>query len=421
MTHRQVRRFVGSTVLGFALAVGANVVLQGLDNEVSNSRGATGYRGIVSANFDATSADEEIVGDFGSIGLWVYHDGTWSQLTAANPEWIFAVKWGDVADWELIADFGTAGLWTWNYTGYPGSWTRLTTANADGGIAVDDDNDGRAELQIDFGTLGLWRYDYDTSTWTRYTTLNPVGAGMRVDLWVTGHEEGLWRFSGLGIWNVYWLSGNGYWTQLSPSTATEDWAAANLVDPTGAQPDDELAVEFEGLGTWVYDDDGGTWNRITLTESASLVPAKFGNNADSELTFVVNEFPIALWWWGGSVWTRLSSSDMDLGAVTPFDADGRVETFVEAELAADFGSLGLWKFDYMAADALVNRWTQLTASNPVFMVKSDYYGDGRPTALVVSFGSGVGLWLYDSGGGEFTPTWTKLTNSIPDHGLSWIG
>jgi len=424
MTHRQVRRIVGSTVLGLALAVGASVALRGLDNNVSNSNAPSGYRGIVSANFDGSNGNDEIIGDFGTAGVWFNRNwGVWVQLTPLNPEWIFAVQWGDVGDWELIADFGANGLWTWNFVSAPGNgtWTRLTASNPDAGIAVDDDNDGRSELQIDFGTLGLWHYDLDIGVWTRCTAIDPLPrGGLRADLWEFGYEEGVWQFSGLGVWDLGWdyRFDEPVWTQLTGSTATEDWAAANFVDSSGTDPNDELAVEFSGLGTWVYDSDGGNWNRITYSLAGGMATVRFGGD-DEELVFA--DSGSNLWAFYGPTWQRLTYTAMDAGFATPYDSDFLVsgEPGLERELAVDFGSVGLWRYNYGTGGLVTLDWQQLTVSNPVFMVRSDYFNDGSPSCLVVSFGAGVGLWLYDSGSGYYSTRWLKLTDSVPDHGTGW--
>ena len=414
MPARTTCRLLGFLGVSLALAAAVGVGLQAADlTHVSRSTGPTGYRGLVAANFDASDTRDEIVGDFGSIGVWLYRAGVWTQLTTQNPEWIFVVRWGDVSDYELIADFGAIGLWQWNY---PSTWTRLTASNAEGGIAVDDEGDGKEELQIDFGALGLWRYDLDTATWSQLTSLNPSGTGLRTDLWTVGWEEGMWNFSSNGLWVNYWSGSSPSWTRLSASIPTEDFAAADFVDDDGTDTHDELAVEFSGLGTWLYNGDGsGTWTRLTATSADTMVPAKFGSNADWELIFAdAGDTP---WWYSGLAWERLTYSLMDRGFVVAFDPDAHAtgEAAGETELATDFGTLGLWQYNYSTNSGYVNQWTQLTASNPVFMIPADYYADGHQTALIVNFGSGTGVWRYDG----IARAWYKMTDSIPDSSLSW--
>ena len=404
MTRRRIRRLVGFFVLSLAVAVGANVVLQGLDNHTGRSTTPVGYVGIVSSNFESSGADDEIIGDFGTAGVWAYHNGVWTQLTTSNPDWIFGAQFGS-ADDELIADFGSAGLWMWNYSGWPGVWTRLTMSNAEQAIAIDDDNDNREELQVDFGSLGLWRFDWDTMAWIQMTALNPVGRGFRIDMMTVGWDEGLWEFSGMGLWASWYQSGV-QWIRLTLTTSTDDAASGNFMQ---ADANEELIIDFSGIGTWLYDE--GAWTKLTDTNAMALGMVRFGGATDDEVVFADED--ARPWWWGGSSWSRLTWSVMDEGFVVDWNANGLADTSVETELAVDFGTLGLWRYDYTEG------WTQLTASNPVFIVRSDYYQDGTPTSLVAWFGAGVGLWLYDSGGGVYGSSWHKLTDTVPNSNVSW--
>ena len=415
MTDRRIRHLVGFFVLSGAVAVGAGASLHGLDNHVGRSTTPTGYVGIVSADFEWSDADDEIVGDFGSAGVWAYHNGTWTRLTAMDPEWIFAARVG-ASDDELVADFGAAGLWVWDYDGWPGTWTQITASNAEGALASDDDGDGTQEFQVDFGSLGLWRFDWDSRAWTQYTALNPSGTGLRTDMIGLGQDEGVWAFSGLGVWAVWWGGSGAYWRQLSPSAPSGNWAAGNFVDPYSGSADatDELAVEFAGLGTWLFEDDNDTWTRLTSTPARALTTTRFGSDSDGELIFATTGGQP--WWWGPS-WQQLSGAPMDAGFVRAFDPDGLAEAADEDELAADFGTLGLWEYnDNLGAGGT---WWQLTSSNPVFLVASDYYGDGAATSLIAWFGPGVGLWLWDSGGGIYPSAWHKLTDTAPDSFVGW--
>jgi len=412
-------------IVSVALALAAGVGLHAFDTQVSSSRGPTGYRGIVAANFFGADSGEEIVGDFGTTGVWLYHhNGTWVRLTSDNPEWIFAVKFGGVDDSELIADFGSLGLWLWDCSGadYSGIWTRLTWTNPENAIAVDDDMDGREELQVDFGTLGLWRYDRDTYVWTRLSALDPVGSGLRTDMWEAGWQEGLWNFGDTGLWFVFWddraAPAEVVWERISPAYA-DDWAAGNFIDPSGAGTNEELVVEFTGLGVWQFDSNR-TWVKLTASSVQAMVPAKFGDSTDAEV--MVADPSYSPWcWWGGSTWERLSYTPLETGFFVPYDSDHQAsgEPASEQELLGDFGSLGLWEYNYIASGGQIGVWQRLSAANPVFMVAADHRGWGRQTTPVVNFGAGVGLWLWDSSDGCCSETWYKMTDAIPDSNMGW--
>ena len=412
-------------IVSVALAVAAGVGLRAFDTQVSFSHGPTGYRGIVAANFYSADAGEEIIGDFGTTGVWLYHHfSQWVRLTWDNPEWIFAVKFDSTVDSELVADFGSLGLWLWDCcsAAYSGTWTRLTSANPENAIAVDDDWDGREELEVDFGTLGLWRYDHDTYVWSRLSALDPVGSGLRTDLWDVGWQEGLWNFGDVGLWLVFWDEGTyvvgPYWQQISPASA-DDRAAGNFVDSSGTGPQEELAVEFPGLGVWQFDS-SRTWVQLTASSVQAMVPAKFGDSTDTEV--MVADSSYTPWcWWGGSTWERLSYTPLETGFLVPYEADylASGEPASEQELVGDFGAAGLWEYNYIAQGGQIGVWRRLSAANPVFMVAADHWGDGRQTTAVVNFGPGVGLWIWYGGEGFYTPFWTKMTDAVPDSNMSW--
>ncbi len=54
-----------------------------------------GYKGVVMANFDPADAADELVADFGAIGLWYYNNDTWTQLSGLNVEGIISARTKD--------------------------------------------------------------------------------------------------------------------------------------------------------------------------------------------------------------------------------------------------------------------------------------------------------------------------------------
>ena len=333
MRQRTIGGLVGPFVISLALAAPGSSLLAADRQRISSSRDAIGYRGIVAANFDTVDRNEELVGDFGTLGVWVLHTGTWSQISENNPDWIFAVKTQrDPAGFDLVADFGASGLWRWDYTGYPGRWTQLTADNAEAGIAVDDDHDYREELQIDFGDEGLWRYDLDTGSWFQLTGKDPK-RGVRSDLWTPGWEEGLWAFGAEGLWAVYWMGGSDgspVWEWLSARVPDGDWVPGNFEDSypcTEAEDEDELVGEFSGLGLWYYGSSaGGRWTQIPPTVERVLVPAEFTGGVGLVTVPILADRLNRPWYrWGGADGTlhRLSDWSMDRGSVVPFDSRPR--------------------------------------------------------------------------------------------------
>ena len=108
------------------------------------------------------------------------------------------------------------------------------------------------------------------------------------------------------------------------------------------------------------------------------------------------------WLWskaGG--FSPMTSSVLEPGFCEAYAAMGLEDTTGRQRAACDFGSQGLWEYDQAGS------WQQLTLSNPISMIRGDLFGDGVKDTLIANFGSGVGLWMYYSGGGHYTPGWTS--------------
>jgi len=367
------------------------------------------YRGVISADIGDGDSNHELVCDFGSLGIWLYDSGTgWHKLTSDNPETIIGVQFW-AADYEIVADFGSMGVWWWNYTGYPGTWLKISPDNPESMLALDDDGDGHDEIQVDFGSLGIWRYDDDTTSWSKLTGDNPYSSFLRSDLWDTGWEEGAWSFTS-GLWNVYLDVLGKHWTRLSPDSIGSDNASADV----GVGDDsEELVIDFMNLGIWVCEEGlfpGRTWHKITGDSPWDMRAVRFVGAPDYEIVTCFN-FVNGLWYWNYSgwpgTWTRLSPDNPtgDEAFCEPFDPDGLSETSGDEELAVDFGTLGLWLYNFAGTP----HWRRIRTWSPSFMVRSDLYGDGVNDILICDFGAN-GLWIYD---GLFD-SWMKLSPDSPD-------
>ena len=295
-------------------------------------------------------ANDELVVDFGSIGLW-HWNGTWNILTGDNPEYIVVADTdGNNLD-ELVIDFGSLGLWRWN-----GTWNRLTGDNPEDMISVDVDGDLIDELVVDFGVIGTWLWD---ATWTNLTLDNPEEM-ISADTDGDGDDELVVDFSSLGMW--IW---NGAWSYLTTDNP-ESMIAANV----DGDVMDELVVDFGTMGFWQWD---GSWSILTGDNPEHMIPADRDGDGDDEL--VVDFGSPGLWLYDG-FWIRLTGDSPEEMISADRDGDG------DDELVVDFGSLGLWLWDVT--------WTMLTNDNPEDVVAADIDGDGDKEILV-DFGS-LGLW-----------------------------
>lgn len=375
-----------------------------------------GYRGVVAADVNKgndVSHVDEIVGDFGSSGLWVFeltaiYGGTWHQISGANPEWILGAHFTAVSGWEVVADFGSLGLWRWKHSGYPGTWLQISGADADGAFAVDDDNDGGQELQVDFGSIGLWRYDDagGAGTWHQFSSVNPY-LGSKMDTYTLGYEEGCWLLPAYGVWRLWWFEGEPVVQNLTGTvTSDKDLASARFIGGTG----EDLALDFGSLGIWLCHNNDHSWHFISALSAKKMREVQFGGGAWELLVDFDGDVGLHYWSFGGGfpgVVTEIIDEDPDTGFCEPFDPDGNMESSViDEELAVDRGLNGLWQYNSTGGV-----WNRLSPNDPVFMVRGDFWKDGRKTALAVDFGP-LGLWVFD---GRY-PNWFQISGLSPDDG-----
>lgn len=365
------------------------------------------YWGVVMGNFNDNDTADEVVCDFGTSGVWVLDGNLWYQISGANPQFIIGATLGDTGNDKIIGDFGTLGLWVWNHSGYPGAWTQISGLNAEWAFAADDDGDTRQEIFVDFGATGLWHWDNDGPLWTQYSGLNPVH-GFRMDSFATGWEEGCILFPSAGVYRFYSFgSGTSSFTyqQLTGTVNYEDDHASAKF--TGGAAEDMVMDFGTGLGIWLLPQDSVTdWHQITTDGAERLKAVRFGAGNPGVVIDSNSGAGLTYWSYSGYPGTRVTIHDtysFQSGFFEPFDYTVDAGTN-DDELAVDFGASGLWKYEYNDGS-----WTQLSGSDPDFIVAGDYFGDGRKTTLIVAFSSG--LWLYDA----FYHNWSQKSGVVPDY------
>jgi hypothetical protein len=193
---------------------------------------------VSSGNLDADVRDE-VIGDFGALGLWSYDNNTsWRQIDTINP---VALAAGDIDNdgYDEVIRSGTEGVYVYdNYVG----WRRITPDIAEDLVCGDLDNNGLDEVIADFSNLGMWSFNNNTS-WGLLTGDNP-SAMTTGDYDNDGSDEVAAGFGVLGLWVHDTISG---WTNLSPDIA-ENVTSGDL-DNNGL-PD--IIGDFSSLGVWVY-------------------------------------------------------------------------------------------------------------------------------------------------------------------------
>jgi autotransporter-associated beta strand protein len=312
-------------------------------------------------DIDKDGADEAAV-DFGTLGIWLYNGGAWTQLSPVNPESLIAADVDGDGDAEFVADLGALGLWLWD----GGAWSILSSKNPEGLATADVDGDGIAELIADFDSVGLWLWNGGawnilSSADAEFVIPGDVDADLKAEV-IAG-------FGSLGLW----IYNDGAWSALSSADA--DSAAASDLD---ADTFEEVIVDFGSLGLWVWD--SGTWTERSAADADYVVA---GPVLGSFYREVVADFGTAgFWLLDGSTWSQLSSSNADFLVTADVGGAGH------DDVLADFGSLGLWEWNGSS-------WNALSSANADFLTAGDFDGDGTKE-LLADFGA-LGLWL-DNGG-----------------------
>jgi len=231
-----------------------------------------------------------------------------------------------------------------------------------------------------------------------------------MDTVALGYEEGAHLFPGVGVWRLWWLGGPILQQMTGTVTEGDDNVSAILMGGTA----EDLVIDFGELGAWLSKYDKlAEWYQIITESPAWLQAVNFVGDANYELLFVPNSGPgLYIWDYSGfpGTLTKIHDTYPDAdGKTEVFDPNGNTEAGGDEEVAVDFGTLGLWMYDSTTAG-----WTQLSGSNPVFMVRGDYWADGYNTALIVGFGA-TGLWVYD---GRYN-YWWQISGLCPDSFLTY--
>jgi len=232
-------------------------------------------------------------------GLWKYSGTAWAQLAPENAESMIA------SGTDLYADFGTGGIWKYNGT----AWAQLAPENAESMIASGTD------LYADFGTGGIWKYN--GTAWAQLAPENPEdmvvsGTTLYADL----GAGGLWKYNGTA------------WAKLAPENPESMIASGS-----------DLYADFGTGGIWKYN--GTAW--------AQLAPENPENMVVSGTTLYADLGTGGLWKYNGTTWAQLAPENPGNMIVS-----GSI-------LYVDFNTIGIWRFD-------TGVWSQLTPTDPAIMV-----------------------------------------------------
>jgi hypothetical protein len=188
--------------------------------EISWQSGAAQYcqlTGTVTAEDDHTAGRfmggsvEDLVIDFGTLGLWVLQNKTyspWSRITPLGVNRLRTIKL-DGQDKLFLGFDSVSGLYWWDGLGCAATNIhKVCDTDPDTGFCErfdmngDTETNGDEEVAVDFGTNGLWVYDHTDGSWTQLSTVDPVFM-ISGDYWNEGYmgtlvvdfgAYGLWRY-----------------------------------------------------------------------------------------------------------------------------------------------------------------------------------------------------------------------------------
>lgn len=280
--------------------------------------------GMSSGNIDSNPIDE-VIGDFGTIGLWSYdNNASWNRLNWNNPD---RVSGGDVDNdgkTEVIGGFGSLGVWLYD----SGSgWSRISWGVAEGIVCGDLDNNGQDDVILDFGSSGLWSFDNNTS-W-RQLSLDNASVLATGDIDGDGKAEVVAGFGSDGV-KVY--DETFGWTKINDHVV-ENLSCGDL-DSNGL---DEVVGDFGALGLWSYDNNT-SWSMLNGEDAVSIAVGDV--DSDSKAEVIAGFGGTGLWKYEMTQgWDRINWISAENIVCADLDNNGK------REIVCDFGTLGVWKYN----------------------------------------------------------------------------
>jgi hypothetical protein len=131
-----------------------------------------------SAQFTSTAGAEDLVMDFGTLGIWLYkEDGSgWVQVSSMDPNRLKEVKFygGLDYEYELLVEDNAGGLYWGDWNGGGMNWTLITTDPIGPGWCETFDKDGtdggEEEVAIPLISGGAKIYDYSAGTLSNFVS-----------------------------------------------------------------------------------------------------------------------------------------------------------------------------------------------------------------------------------------------------------
>ena len=125
-----------------------------------------------SARFTNAAGAEDLIMDFGALGLWLYKEtwGPWVQVSGMSVNRVKEVKFVGTQDYELLAEDNAGGLYWANWNGTGMTFTLITSTDIGPGAAwcetfdQDGADSGDEEVIIPWTAGGASVFDYSAGS-----------------------------------------------------------------------------------------------------------------------------------------------------------------------------------------------------------------------------------------------------------------
>jgi hypothetical protein len=292
---------------------------------VSSDSEGTETRLLTSTTVVPPPVKDEIVIDFGGIGLWArMNDASWLKLNNSSPDLVVVGDIDGSDQGDIIADFGSTfgGIYIKHNMG---AWVKLHNFSPELMAVGDLDGNGKDDVVIDFGGIGLWARMNDAS-WLKLNNSSPdlIAVG---DVDGNGQDDVIADFTST-FGGIFVKRNLGGWSQLHGSSA-EALATGDL-DNNGK---DDIVIDFGGIGLWARMNDA-SWLKLHNSSPDLIAAGDIDGNGAAD---VLATFAAAPGLWakknlGG--WSSLSTATPEKVVTGDVDGNGT------ADIVADFGASG---------------------------------------------------------------------------------
>ena len=192
----------------------------------------------LSAHFTDVAGPEDLVVDFGSLGLWLCKgsDKSWMKISPMSAKLIKEVRFADDAAAELLAEDENGGLYMGNWNGDGFTWTLITSEQLASSSAAletfdqDGTDGGDEEIIIPLASGGASIYDFSAGG-----SLSPFVNGAYIlissikgDYYGRGHDSTLAVAFGAGS------ASPGFWLyERDSNPALSGWTRLSISIPDG--------------------------------------------------------------------------------------------------------------------------------------------------------------------------------------------